>query len=67
MVQFHIPKMSCGGCVASVTKAVKGVDAGANVYADLATKLVTVDTQVAPAVLASAITAAGYPAELRLG
>ena len=65
MVQFHIPKMNCGGCAASVTKAVKSVDASADVSVDLTTKLVTVQSDVAPASLAAALGDAGYSAAPR--
>ena len=65
MVQFHIPKMSCGGCAASVTKALKAVDASAEVGVDLTTKLVTVQSDVAPASLVAALGDAGYSAEQR--
>lgn len=65
MVLFHIPKMSCGGCAASVTKAVKAIDANADVSVDLTTKLVTVRSSAAPASLGAALSDAGYPAEQR--
>ena len=63
MVQFHVAGMTCGGCARSVTNAVKGVDAGASVNVDLATKLVTVDSHADAATIAGAIKAAGYAVE----
>lgn len=60
MVQFHVAGMTCGGCARSVTNAVKGVDAGAVVNVDLATKLVAVDSKAAASAIANAIKAAGY-------
>lgn len=60
MVTLKIPKMSCGGCVATVEKAILSVDSAAKVQADLAARVVTVETQAAPAALSSAVKAAGY-------
>lgn len=60
MVQFHVAGMTCGGCARSVTNAVKGVDAGAVVNVDLATKLVAVDSTAAAFAIVNAIKAAGY-------
>ena len=65
MVPFYVPRMSCVGCVKSVTSAVKGVDAGANVNVDLANKLVAVESAADAATIAAALDAAGYPAERR--
>ena len=65
MVQFHVAGMTCGGCARSVTNAVKGVDAGASVNVDLATKLVTVDSRADTATITGAIKAAGYEVEAR--
>lgn len=57
---FQVPNLSCGHCVASVTKALEPL--GARVMADPATKRVEVS---APAALtreqlAAALAAAGY-------
>ncbi len=65
MYLFSIPKLSCGGCVATVTKAVQAIDPAAGIDADLKTKIVTVRSDAAADRLASAITAAGYPTEIR--
>lgn len=65
MTTFKVEKMSCGGCVKHVTKAVQSVVADANVAVDLATSRVDVTPapQDAGAVI-RAITEAGYPATL---
>lgn len=63
MLRFHVAKMSCGGCAASVTKAIQGIDATAGVDVDLTAKLVTVRSAADPDRIGAAITAAGYPAE----
>jgi len=65
MTTFKVEKMSCGGCVKHVTKAVQSVATDANVAVDLATGRVDVTPapQDAQAVI-RAITQAGYPATL---
>ena len=65
MVQFHVAGMTCGGCARSVTNAVKGVDAHANVDVDLATKIVAIDSKAEASAIADAIKAAGYDVETR--
>ena len=65
MVQFQVAGMTCGGCARSVTNAVKGVDAGASVNVDLATKIVAVDSRADTKAIAGAIKAAGYEVETR--
>ena len=61
MITFQIPAMSCGHCVRSITEAVQATDPAAKVQADLASHSVHIDSSTAPEVLASALTAAGYP------
>ncbi len=65
MTTFKVEKMSCGGCVKHVTKAVQSVESGASVTVDLATGRVDVTPtpQDAQAII-HAITEAGYPAAL---
>jgi len=60
MYQLQVEGMSCGGCVASVTKAVKSVDAGASVEVDLASKSVKVASSSALEQIKAAIEDAGY-------
>ncbi len=58
---FQVPDLSCGHCVASVTKALAPL--GAQVQADPATKQVRVSAPagVSREQLAQALDAAGYP------
>jgi copper chaperone CopZ len=56
---FTVPDMDCQGCVNSITAAIHRLDAGASVAADLATKRVMVDSDVA-ADFAGAIKQAGF-------
>jgi len=60
-MKFNVPDMTCGHCVATVTKAVKALDPAAEVRTDLAGKLVTVESIAPAASVAKALEAAGYP------
>ena len=64
MYRFKVDKMGCGGCAKSVTRAVIGIEPGAQVEVDREAKLVTVSGAAGPGDrIARAIAAAGYPAE----
>lgn len=65
MLVLNVPKMNCEGCAGTIEKAVKALDAGAQVKADLAAKTVAVDTQVAPDRVSDAVRAAGYENSVR--
>ena len=60
-MKFNVPDMTCGHCVATITRAVKAVGPAAAVKADLAGKTVTVETYVPAAAVAKAMDQAGYP------
>ena len=60
-MKFNLPDMTCGHCVATVTKALKTLDAAAEVKADLATRTVTVETTAPAAAVSRALDEAGYP------
>ena len=60
-MKFNVPDMTCGHCVATITRAVKAVDPAAEVKADLAGKTVTVESAVPAAAVAKAMDQAGYP------
>ena len=65
MIAFDVKDMSCGHCVASITKAVQAIDAGAQVNVDLARHRVQVEpVQADAAALRAAIVAAGFTPEL---
>lgn len=59
--RFHVPSISCGHCVASITKALAAL--GAQVQADLASQQLRVGAPAAVTreQLAQALAAAGYP------
>lgn len=60
MIGLTISDMTCGGCVASITRVVKSLDPNANVDADVASKRVNIDSVVNTDVLIAAIAHAGY-------
>jgi copper chaperone len=61
MFAFEVKDMTCGHCAATITRALKSVDAGAQVQVDLAAQRVTVDAAAADAAaLLAAIHDAGY-------
>ena len=59
-MQFHIENMTCGGCVRSVTRAIRSVDPEAEVSADPATHKVDVVTTAPRAKLAAVLTDVGF-------
>lgn len=61
MMTFTLPDMTCGHCVATVTKAIKTLDSKADVKADLARKTVSVETSAPAGAVAKALEDAGYP------
>jgi copper chaperone len=61
-LQLKVPKMSCGGCVSTITQAVQSVDAHAIVRADPQTKMVSVETKASETAIKEAIAKVGYPA-----
>lgn len=60
MIEFQVNDMSCGHCVAAITKAVKSVDSSAEVDIDLASKRVRVRALADAQALETAISEAGY-------
>ncbi|PPE73473.1 heavy metal transporter [Solimonas fluminis] len=62
MYQFHVPTMTCGHCVARVTRAVQSADPRARVQIDLAGKTLSVESTASDASLRQALSEAGYPA-----
>ncbi|HIK27401.1 MAG: heavy-metal-associated domain-containing protein [Oscillatoriaceae bacterium SKW80] len=63
VLQFKVPSMVCSGCVETVTKAIKTVDANANVTIDLPSKTVTLESQASEASLKQAIIDTGHTVE----
>ena len=60
-MKFNVPDMSCGHCVATITKAVKALDASAEVNPDLAARTVSIETSAPVPAVSRALEEAGYP------
>lgn len=60
MYKFNVPDMTCGHCAGTVQRAVKLVDAQAEVSVDLGKKLVAVRSSAAQERIGEAIRRAGY-------
>ena len=61
MIAFEVNDMTCGHCVSTITRAIKGADKQAQVRVELATHRVEVEATDANAdELADAIREAGY-------
>lgn len=60
MIEFEVKDVTCGHCVATVTKAVAEVAPAAKVAIDLPTHTVRVDGASDAAAIESAIREAGY-------
>jgi len=65
MIALHVPDMTCGHCVGTVTKAVQGVDRDARVRIDLDAHRVEIEPSpgASPERLLEAIREAGYSPE----
>ena len=53
--------MTCSHCAGVVTKAIRSIDANANVSVDYGTKIVTVETFAALAQISKVVDEADYP------
>lgn len=62
MIELRVNDMTCNHCVGTITKAVKSVDAQAQVEADLETKRVRIESTQPVAELTRVIGDAGYAA-----
>lgn len=62
MLELKVSGMTCGGCVKSVTRAVKALDADADVKVDLASGRVSIDGEVSEQDVIRALDDAGYEA-----
>jgi copper chaperone len=63
MHRFHIPTMTCGGCLNAVTRALQKADPAVRIDGCLETREVTAVSDKSEAALLSALREAGYPAE----
>ena len=60
MYELKVEGMTCGGCAASVKRAVQAIDANAQVDVDLPTKSVKVSTSAELEAVKAAVEDAGY-------
>ena len=60
MIELTVDDMTCGGCVASITRVVKGLDPEAKVTANVETKRVSIDSVTDTDAVVAAIANAGY-------
>ena len=60
MMTFSIPEMTCGHCVATVTKAIQSLDHAARVRPDLAARTLMVETSAPAMAVSKALEEAGY-------
>ncbi len=63
MIEFKIPGMKCGGCVARVNAALKTVDPHCEIQIDLEKRAVSLETdeRTQTEAFAEALRQAGYP------
>jgi copper chaperone len=61
MQSFEIPAISCGHCARAVTEAVHAADPAAQVQVDVASKRVSVESQVPREAIVAQLAEAGYP------
>ncbi|MEO8101294.1 MAG: heavy-metal-associated domain-containing protein [Betaproteobacteria bacterium] len=66
MIELTINDMTCGGCVASITRVVKGLDPNAAVDANVETKRVRIDSPIDTEAVVAAIANAGYHPQVNL-
>ena len=61
MYDFHLPDMSCGHCVASITETLQALDPAAKLIFEREARRVQVQTQAPRGQVAAALAEAGYP------
>lgn len=62
MLQFHIPDMTCGGCVNAITRALQHIDPQIRIEADLDQHELRVETTAAKDRVETALAEAGFSA-----
>ena len=60
MISLTINDMTCGGCVASITRIIKALDPAATVDANVEARRVNIASPLASDTVVAAITQAGY-------
>lgn len=62
MLELTLPDMTCGHCVAAITRTVQQLDPAARVQTDLATHRVQIESSQPAEALKAALAEEGYPA-----
>jgi copper chaperone len=62
MLELTLPDMTCGHCVAAITRTVQQLDPAARVQTDLATRRVQIESSQPAEALKAALAEEGYPA-----
>jgi copper chaperone len=62
MIELTLPTMTCGHCVATVTRTVQKLDAAATVEIDLPTHRVQIVSKLSPDAVKAALAEEGYAA-----
>ena len=62
-MDLHIPNMTCGGCLRSVTRAVQSVAPSAKVDANLAERRIRITGATDGTAVRAALAAAGFAAQ----
>ncbi|WP_445504407.1 heavy-metal-associated domain-containing protein [Microvirga sp. G4-2] len=60
---FHIPRLTCGGCLGFVTRALQDIDQHVRIEANLLDRTVRVISHRFESALLRALRQAGFPAE----
>jgi copper chaperone len=60
MIELTVKDMSCSHCAATITRAVKEVDAGGRCEVDLEARRVRIDSAMPVAAFVAALAKAGY-------
>lgn len=61
MYEIQVAGMNCGGCAASIKRAIHAIDSNAGITVNLANKTVRVETQAELETVSTAVKEAGYP------
>jgi copper chaperone len=64
MIELKVPDLHCEHCVATIRKAVGGVDEGARCEIDLAGRSVFIDSALPPSDFVEALEEVGYASSL---
>ena len=64
MIELTINDMTCGGCVASITRVVKSLDPNATVDANVESRQVRINSQTDTEAVVAAIANAGFHPQL---